>query len=77
LQLLKEKGAKEVERHSVALHDAAAAAATERAGLAEETADLRGAVLGAQSDERAESASMRAAEHEAALNPPVPPTEEV
>src|SRR3990167_6701477 len=41
LQLLKEKAAKETERHSVELHDAAAAAAAERADLSAVSADAR------------------------------------
>ena len=52
LQLLKEKGEKEVERHSVALHDAAAANAAARMGASESVAYQRDRASAAEDDAR-------------------------
>lgn len=54
LQLLKELGAKEQERHSVQLHDAAAARAAERADLSASAADVRREAMAERSDTRAD-----------------------
>ena len=63
LTLLKEQGAKEVERHSVELHDAAAAAAAERAGLSAiveaDREDSRTATEAQREDLRAERQASR------------------
>lgn len=66
LQLLKEKGAKEVERHSVALHDLAAARAVERGDLSATAADAREDVSAARADQRASTAADEAAAREVA-----------
>ena len=60
LSLLKELGAKEQERHSVALHDAAAANAADRANLSATLADSRAEVSSERADVRAEDAATRA-----------------
>jgi hypothetical protein len=62
LQLLKEKGEKEIERHSVGLHDAAARAAEERAGLSAGEADVRKAIM-AEGDHRRSETSAEAQAH--------------
>ena len=56
LQLLKEKGEKEVERHSVALHDVAAAHAAERMGVSEAVAYQRDRLAAGEDDARERSA---------------------
>lgn len=62
LQLLKEQGAKEVERHSVALHDAAATKAASIAELGAAAADARTEESATRTEARAEGAADRAAE---------------
>ena len=60
LQLVKELGAKEQERHSVALHDAAATRAAEVADLSATKADVRKEVSAGRADARAEGVAARA-----------------
>lgn len=60
LQLVKELGAKEQERHSVALHDAAAQRAAEMADLSSANADARKEVATERADARAEAAATQA-----------------
>jgi len=60
LQLLKELGAKEQERHSVALHDAAAAKAAERADLSATAGDVRKELQSRSADARGEASALRA-----------------
>lgn len=62
LQLVKELGAKEQERHSVALHDAAAEKAAQLADLSADRAAVREDAVSARADQRAEGRETRAAE---------------
>ena len=66
LQLVKELGSQETERHSVALHDAAAQRAAELADLSGEKADLRQEALGERSEARAEGREARSTDRQAA-----------
>ena len=59
LQLLKEKGEKEVERHSMALHDVAAGRAAARLGASESVAFARDLVASAEDAARSEAAEAR------------------
>ena len=68
LQLVKELGAKEQERHSVALHDAAAQRAAEMADLSSTKTDLRQDALAERAEARAEGRESRSAERQAALD---------
>ena len=65
LQLLKERGAQEQERHAVELHDAAAAKAAERAELSAVGKDARSAVTAEIADGRAQTAAAREADRTA------------
>ena len=60
LQLLKEKANTETERHSVALHDAAAAAAAERADLSAAAADTRKEGMAERADVRKDASGVTA-----------------
>lgn len=64
LALLAEQGARETERHSVALHDAAASKAAQRADLSSTMADARKEMSATSADERAVSAEERQARRE-------------
>lgn len=68
LLLLKEKGEKEVERHSVGLHDAAAQRAAEMADLSATKADARKDALAERADTRAEGREARSAAQQAAID---------
>lgn len=65
LQLLKEKGAKEVERHNAALHDAAAAAAEVRMEGREVRGEAREDLRGRSAERREEDRTVRAEDREA------------
>ena len=60
LQLLKELGAKEQERHAVALHDAAAAKAAQRADFSATAGDVRKELQSRSADARGEASAARA-----------------
>lgn len=64
LQLLKEKGAKEEERHSVGLHDAAARAAEERAELSNVSAEAREEGRNVRAERREEDREVRSGSRE-------------
>ena len=71
LQLLQEKGAKDMERHSVALHDAAAHAAAERAGVADDVAYARDRAAAAEDDARGRAVSAEEAERSEGAQAPL------
>lgn len=67
LELLKEQKEKEIERHSVELHDRAAAAAEARLGVREAQGAIREAVAGERDHARAAEESEKDRQHQAQL----------